>query len=83
MQRLKSFRFVFFQMRSHHGLYNDIFESSDEEESHSDHNRGKLTLTESSVALVIGVTCVTFMAIFLVDGIHYIVEERHVKDAYV
>jgi Ca2+:H+ antiporter len=41
----------------------------------------KLTFTETLVALVISITCVTFMAIFLVEKIHYIVVEHHVKDA--
>jgi len=66
-------------MRSHHSLYNDIFEI-DEEQAH---HRQKLTWPESIIALAISLTCVSFMAIYLVDGIPYLVEHRGVKDAYV
>ena len=70
-------------MRSHRSIFNNIFETAEQGAAHHDKNRGRLTLTESIVAVTIGITCVTFMAIFLVDGIPYLVEERNIKDAYV
>lgn len=76
--------YVFFQARSHHGLYEDILEA-DEERDHDRHRdlaKDKLTLTESILALVIALTFVSFMAVFLVKEIHYVVE-RGVKDAFV
>jgi len=42
-----------------------------------------LTLTECCIALAVSITLVTIIAIALVDQIHYIVEERHVSDAFV
>lgn len=63
--------YMFFQIRSHHGLYEDILKHDE----HIDHDReddlrkDKLTLTESILAVVIGITFVTFMAVFLVQQI--------------
>lgn len=77
--------YVFFQARSHHGLYEDILEADEERDHdrHRDLSKDKLTLTESILAIVIALTFVTFMAVFLVKEIHYMVEERHVKDAFI
>ncbi|KAF2665621.1 hypothetical protein BT63DRAFT_70084 [Microthyrium microscopicum] len=74
--------YVWFQMHSHHSMYNDIFESHKDEVEHKDRKKGRLTASEALVAVVMGIICVTFMAIFLVDGIDFIVEERHIKDAF-
>lgn len=65
-------------MRSHHSLYQDIFET---EEAAAHHHRERLTIIEAGLAVVIAITCVTFMAYFLVEGIPYIVEKRGIKDA--
>ena len=75
--------FIFFQMRSHHGLYEDALHADDRKDAdrHRDLRKEKLTFTEVIIALAISITCVTFMAIFLVEKIHYIVVEHHVKDA--
>lgn len=76
--------YVWFQARSHHGLYEDILEA-DEERDHDRHRdlaKPKLTLTESIIALLIALMFVSFMAVFLVKEIHYIVE-RGVSDAFV
>lgn len=76
--------YVFFQARSHHGLYEDILEA-DEERDHDRHLdllKPKLTLTESILALVVALTFVSFMAVILVEKIDYIVE-RGVSDAFV
>ncbi len=70
-------------MRSHHGLYEEALEADDRKDAdrHRDLRKEKLTFTEVLVALAIAITCVTFMAIFLVEKIHYIVVEHGVKDA--
>lgn len=76
--------YVWFQIRSHHGLYEDILEA-DEERDHDRHRdlaKPKLTLTESILALLFALTFVAFMAIFLVQEIEFIREEKHVKDAF-
>lgn len=77
--------YVFFQARSHHGLYEDILEA-DEERDHDRHRdlaKAKLTLTESIVALVIALMFVSFMAVILVMEIEYLVKERYVPDAFI
>lgn len=65
--------FLWFQMRSHFGLYQDILQA---DESGDDGNgrrgqtvKAKLTLTEALVAVAIGVTFVSFMAVILVQQI--------------
>lgn len=77
--------YTFFQTRSHHGLYDNIFEG--DEQRDQDHARdlakAKLTFTEAIVALVFAVTFVTLMAIFLVFQIQYMVDHHHVSDAFV
>jgi Ca2+:H+ antiporter len=57
-------------MRSHHSIYKEVFEK-----------KPKLTTTEAIIAVAISLTCVSFMAIYLVDEIDYVVEKRHIKDA--
>jgi Ca2+:H+ antiporter len=77
--------YVFFQVRSHHGLYDDIYEMDEQRDVDRDRDlrKNKLTLTESVIALVLAITFVSLMAVFLVLEIEYIVHERHVPDAFV
>lgn len=76
--------YIFFQIRSHHGLYDDIFEADEQRDQDRarDLAKAKLTLTEAIVALVLAITFVTMMAVFLVLEIEYMVDERHVPDAF-
>lgn len=63
--------YVYYQARSHKGLYEDIY-NADEERDHDRHDdlkKEKLTFTESVVAVAIGITFVAFMAVFLVQQI--------------
>ncbi|KXH62236.1 calcium/proton exchanger [Colletotrichum nymphaeae SA-01] len=76
--------YVYFQARTHHGIYDAIFEH-DEQRDHDkrkDLNKPKLTLTECLVALVIAITLVTFMAIYLVEQIAPIVERHNISDPF-
>lgn len=78
------FIYLWFQARSHHGLYEDILEA-DEERDHDRHQdlaKPKLTFTESIVALAIALTFVSFMAVFLVKEIEYLVLHRGVSDHF-
>lgn len=77
--------YVWFQTHSHHGLYDEVFEHDEmkDEDRHEDLKKDKLTLTECFLALIIAIGCVCCIAYLLVDQIHFIVEERHVKDAFV
>lgn len=68
---LAFFVYMFFQIKSHHGLYEDILEA-DEKQDHDRHKdllKAKLTFTESIIGVVIGVTFVSFMAVFLAQQI--------------
>ncbi|CAG8960251.1 hypothetical protein HYFRA_00012771 [Hymenoscyphus fraxineus] len=76
--------YIWFQMRTHHGLYDAIFEQDElkDTDRHRDLAKDKLTLTECIIALSISVALVTLIAIGLVDQIEYIVEERGVSDLF-
>jgi Ca2+:H+ antiporter len=76
--------YIWFQARSHHGLYEDILEA-DEERDHDRHKdlaKAKLTLTESIISLVIALTFVSFMAVFLVQEIEFMVIEKNISDHF-
>ncbi|KAF7185903.1 Vacuolar cation/proton exchanger 2 [Pseudocercospora fuligena] len=77
--------YVWFQARSHHGLYEDILEADEmrDHDRHKDLVKPKLTLTESILALLIALMFVSFMAVFLVKEIEFMVNERNVSDAFV
>jgi Ca2+:H+ antiporter len=70
-------------MRSHHGLYEDLLHADEAKDAdrHRDMYKAKLTFTECMVAILFAITCVSFMAVFLVEKIEYIVNEHHIKDA--
>lgn len=76
--------YVWFQCRSHHGLYEDILEADEERDHdrHKDLRKAKLTMTEAIIGVVIAITFVAFMAIFLVQKIEYIVVERGISDHF-
>ncbi|KAL1301977.1 hypothetical protein AAFC00_002431 [Neodothiora populina] len=76
--------YVFFQTRSHHGLFDEIFEHDEQKDRDRarDMAKPKLTLSETVLCLACGITFATLMAIFLVFQIDFIVE-RGVKDAFV
>ena len=63
--------YLWFQVRSHHGLYEDILEGDElqDHDRHRDLAKAKLTFTESVIGVVIGITFVSFMAVFLVEQI--------------
>ncbi|KAK4544019.1 hypothetical protein LTR36_004517 [Oleoguttula mirabilis] len=76
--------YVWFQSRSHHGLYEDILEA-DEERDHDRHKdlaKPKLTFTESIAAVFFALTFVSFMAVFLVEQIEFMVHEHGISDAF-
>ncbi|KAF2455177.1 Ca2+/H+ antiporter [Lineolata rhizophorae] len=79
------FVWVWYQAHSHHGLYEEILikDEHKDEDRHEDLAKPKLTFTECCLALGISLACVSMIAVFLVEQIHWIVEERGVKDAFV
>jgi Ca2+:H+ antiporter len=77
--------YTFFQMKSHHSIYDDILEDDEANDAdrHRDLAKPKLTLTESIVALALAITFVSMMAVFLVQNIEPIVENHGVSDSFV
>jgi Ca2+:H+ antiporter len=77
--------YIFFQARTHHGVYDAIFVADEERDAdkHRDRAHHRLTFTECCLALAVAIALVTLIAIALVDQIHYLVQERHVSDAFV
>jgi len=76
--------YVWFQMRTHHGIYDAVLEEDEERDHdrHKDLKKAKLTMTECIFALVIALTCVSLHAVFLVEQIEHIVLERGVSDSF-
>ncbi|KAL3418291.1 Ca2+:H+ antiporter [Phlyctema vagabunda] len=79
------FFYLWFQMHTHHGLYDAILMKDEhkDEDRQEDLNKNKLTLTECVLALAVSIALVSIVAIALVGQIHYIVEERHISDAFI
>jgi len=76
--------FIWFQMRTHHGLYDAVFEHDEkrDRDGHKDLAKEKLTLTECVLALAISVALVSIIAIALVHEIPAIVLRGGVSDPF-
>lgn len=76
--------YVWFQMHTHHGLYDDLFEVDEQNDAdrRKDLRKAKLTFTECVLALAISITLVTIIAIGLVEQIEPVVEGYGVSDAF-
>lgn len=62
--------YLWFQTRTHFGIYQDILQSDDSgDHQRREKTRTKLTLMEALFATMVGVTFVSFMAVFLVQQI--------------
>lgn len=77
--------YIFYQTVSHDGLFHEIYEADEHKDldRHEELRKPKLTLIEALVAMLISLACVSLIAIFLVQEIPYMVEERGVSDAFV
>jgi Ca2+:H+ antiporter len=75
--------FIFFQISSHKGIYEEALmrEEEKDEFGHELPAKQKLTMTEAILALAFTLGMVSLMAVFLVNEIEYIVNERGIKDA--
>lgn len=76
--------YVVFSMSSHHSLITEVLEGDEEldRDRERDLSKKKLTLSESILALVFAIACVSLIAVFLVQEIEYIVEARGISDAF-
>jgi Ca2+:H+ antiporter len=77
--------YIFFQAQTHHGIYSAVFVADEERDAdkHMERIHHRLTFTECCLALAVAIALVSIIAISLVDQIHFLVEERHVSDAFV
>jgi Ca2+:H+ antiporter len=76
--------YVYFQMSTHHNIMAEALEEDEERDRdrHRDLSKKKLTLTESLLALLIALACVSLIATFLVLEIEYIVNEQGISDMF-
>lgn len=76
--------YVFFQARTHHGIYDAIFEYDEhrDRDKHKDARKDKLTLTECIIALIISIALVSIIAVILVEQIEPVIETSNVSDAF-
>lgn len=76
--------FVFFQARTHHGIYDAIFEYDEHRDSDREKEmaRPKLTLIEALIALAISLALVALIAVILVLEIHHVIEHSNVSDPF-
>ncbi|KAH7327894.1 hypothetical protein B0I35DRAFT_415990 [Stachybotrys elegans] len=76
--------FIFFQTRTHHGIYDAIFEADEarDRDHTKDAKKAKLTLTECIIALVVGIALVTIISITLVLQIEHIIEYSSISDPF-
>lgn len=64
------FAYLWFQTRSHSGIYQDLLQTEDTpDERRRNKHKAQLTLVESILAVMAGITFVSFMAVFLVQQI--------------
>jgi len=77
--------YVWFQMRTHEGIYDAIFEADEakDRDRHRDLTKDKLTFTECVFALTVSITLVTIIAISLVGEIEFIISDHGVSDQFV
>ncbi|KAK3368958.1 hypothetical protein B0T24DRAFT_532384 [Lasiosphaeria ovina] len=76
--------FIYFQTQTHHGIYDAIFVGESANGKHHKNNmKHRLTFTEVVIALAASIALVAIISIILVDKIQFLVEDRHVSDAFV
>lgn len=76
--------YLWFQMHTHHGIYDALLEEDEERDvdRHKDLAKPKLTFTECVIALAVSIALVAIIAISLVDQIPDIVRSRHISDSF-
>ncbi|OAA69042.1 Ca2+/H+ antiporter [Cordyceps fumosorosea ARSEF 2679] len=77
--------YTYFQARTHHGIYDAIFEDDEQREASSRRKpnaEDMLTMTECLIALAISISLVTLLTIGLVGQIEHVIEDTHVSDAF-
>ena len=76
--------FIIYNAGSHDNIFNEVLEADEERDRDGakDLRKEKLTMTECLVAIVVSLVLVSLIAVFLVEEIEFIVEQRHVPDNF-
>ncbi|TQV96576.1 Ca2+/H+ antiporter [Cordyceps javanica] len=76
--------YTYFQARTHHGIYDAVFEGDEHRvgNKRKTDTKDMLTMTECVIALAVSISLVTLLAIGLVDQIEHVIENSHVSDAF-
>ena len=76
--------YVIYNAFSHDNIFNEVLEADEERDRdrHRDLKKDKLTLTECAVAIIVSLVLISMIAVFLVEEIEYIVQEKHVPDNF-
>lgn len=76
--------YMIFQSRTHHGIYDEVFESDNSREQALPRTTktDKLTMTECVIALLVSISLVTVLAINLVVKIDDVIEHSSVPEPF-
>jgi len=76
--------YLLYCVTSAHSVFDEILERDEkmDNDRHRDLHKKKFTMLECVIAIIISVALVALVVVFLVSEIHYIVEERHIPDAF-
>lgn len=75
---------MFYQLATHHSMFSEVLEADEERDRDRDRDlaKDKLTFTECVIALLLGITLVSLLAVFLVIEIEPLVQHNGVPDAF-
>ena len=76
--------FIIYNAWSHDNIFKEVLEQDEERDRDGakDKAKDKLTMTECIIAIVFSLACVGLIAVFLVEEIEFIVQEKHVPDNF-
>lgn len=76
--------FIIYSAFSHDNIFDEVLKADEEadRDRERDMAKAKFTLTEAVFAIVISLACISLLAVFLVLEIEFVVEEKHVPDAF-
>lgn len=74
--------YLFFQLSTHHFLFDRALYQSDLRKAGNERKRENMTISEGALITFVSLGFVTVHAVLMVEQIHWIVESRHVSDAF-
>ncbi|KAH6889782.1 Sodium/calcium exchanger protein-domain-containing protein [Thelonectria olida] len=68
--------YIWFQASSQHSIFDEVIEMDEHQDAdrEADMEKPKFTMTETFIAIIISLVCVTLLLIFLVEKIEHVVE---------